>query len=1496
MSPAAADILHPVSSSQPFSQNPNPTFPGSNGTCQQQSRSFNFDDKESGSCGLSFDFSRKGSDSLGREKPPRIRVPVKKKRGKLVSSENRDFGNVLRPDSSSRANEASVSKTNSCDYVFSAGVENGKIGKMGFVFGANGPNVCSSGSNLKNLDEGVAFGAHKTSSTKHLSCGNTSSVVGANECRSGSGLSSGNGDSLFGASKRSSISNCDNVNGSFAFGAGKDRLDQENRGVILGGEKSSLPPNLNMFEADRSSSIVKTYNGSVGSVFGSTESGSTLKSSFGNGNALFGDNASNSAVNISLGKGNAEFGDIASDLKLNSRSGQGNAVFGANTSESTFNSSGGNGSFSFVASNSNLSSTPNLEQREFSRTAGQSGADESKILDNGSVGVKQGELASDSGLKQKCSSDSSFMQSGANGFAKFSNAGFVFGTDRKVGGKEDHPRFEFGAKQNASRSNAEVDKSKVRRRTRKLDFVAPSNKVTDVGNEFQKADVNGVFVFGNTSKEKPSSSGSDNNSHETNQLDGESAESGNTVMKFPSDAIMSNFKFVIGSSSSPGSAVYKVPLSKLFDEMKGLNIDNTKGISGTDKVKVGGGNSSFTTGNLFVFQSKGQTSNQTSDSTEKVCNGNIPPQDQTVYDSNLEKPLFSSSNSSSAISHVQRNGFGFEAPSTTKVENKVNLGATTTPVGPDACSREFKNWNTNESYSFGTNLFSGLGKKSEFSANSRCLRDKRSKKTRGTSRQPIRAKHLTKQNHMSKESSSPNNFESPGCYSPMDSSPYRDTTANAQGSSQTSINTENKEENVSGGRQEFDINEGDKKSGKQDNATSKVYCDDKSSAASSAQDGLSAIKRQYRKKYKLKVGDGLNRKTTAQKSDSFPFSVHFSPNGSNSSHMGKAQVQIGVTAKPNDKPDGQCAKQDSTEGVTHGECEQWRMRGNQAYKSRDLHKAEEYYTKGINSIKHENASGIIVEPLLLCYSNRAATRMSLGKMREALEDCKSAAALDPGFLKVKLRAANCHLLLGEFQEAIKYYNSCLESGNDVCLDRRIIIEAADGLQKAQKVYDYACQAVEFLQLRTSDAASFALSKVGEGLSISCYSEKLLEIKGEALFLLRRYDEVIELCEQTLHTAEKNFSAIHLANDDETQCTNSVSLWRWCLMSKSHFHLGKLEMALDLIEKQEKLTSTSYRPANVNQGSSIPLAAAIRELLHRKKAGNEAFQSGKHAEAVEHYTAAISSSVVSRPFAAICFCNRAAAQQALGLISDAIADCSLAIALDGNYLKAVSRRATLHEMIRDYKQAITDIQTLISLLENQSQLKARLSGNQDGSNESNWKELKQAHRRLSLIEDKAKKGIPMDFYLILGIKASDSESDIKKAYRKAALKHHPDKAGQYLARSDSGDDGAGSWKDIVEKVHEDADRLFKIIGEAYAVLSDPDKRSNYDYEEEIRDSCSDGTRNFDSGRPSDFYSSPYDRGHWSGRQSNFSSSPFERSRSRRSWHDTWRSYDNSRSRW
>lgn len=61
----------------------------------------------------------------------------------------------------------------------------------------------------------------------------------------------------------------------------------------------------------------------------------------------------------------------------------------------------------------------------------------------------------------------------------------------------------------------------------------------------------------------------------------------------------------------------------------------------------------------------------------------------------------------------------------------------------------------------------------------------------------------------------------------------------------------------------------------------------------------------------------------------------------------------------------------------------------------------------------------------------------------------------------------------------------------------------------------------------------------------------------------------------------------------------------------------------------------------------------------------------------------------------------------------------------------------------------------------------------------------------------------DYYKILGVEKNATQDDIKRAYRKLAIQHHPDKNG--------GDDSK-----------------FKEINEAYETLSDKDKRAVYDH--------------------------------------------------------------------
>ncbi|MEE4355392.1 MAG: J domain-containing protein [Desulfococcaceae bacterium] len=63
----------------------------------------------------------------------------------------------------------------------------------------------------------------------------------------------------------------------------------------------------------------------------------------------------------------------------------------------------------------------------------------------------------------------------------------------------------------------------------------------------------------------------------------------------------------------------------------------------------------------------------------------------------------------------------------------------------------------------------------------------------------------------------------------------------------------------------------------------------------------------------------------------------------------------------------------------------------------------------------------------------------------------------------------------------------------------------------------------------------------------------------------------------------------------------------------------------------------------------------------------------------------------------------------------------------------------------------------------------------------------------------------DYYKILGVSKNSSDEEIKKAYRKMAMKYHPDHA----------------------KGDKASEEKFKQISEAYAVLSDKEKRKQYD---------------------------------------------------------------------
>lgn len=157
-------------------------------------------------------------------------------------------------------------------------------------------------------------------------------------------------------------------------------------------------------------------------------------------------------------------------------------------------------------------------------------------------------------------------------------------------------------------------------------------------------------------------------------------------------------------------------------------------------------------------------------------------------------------------------------------------------------------------------------------------------------------------------------------------------------------------------------------------------------------------------------------------------------------------------------------------------------------------------------------------------------------------------------------------------------------------------------------------------------------------------------------------------------------------------------------------------------------------------------------------------------------------------------NRALVNSKLGKLMDAISDCSAALTANQGYLKALLLRARCHndlemyeECVRDYEQAQTQQKT-VEIRQLLNEAKAN---------------LKRSKRK--------------DYYKILGVGKQANSDEIKKAYRKRAMVHHPDRHSHA--------------SDAEQKEQE---KKFKEVGEAYAILSDAQKRQRYDAGKDLDD--------------------------------------------------------------
>ena len=199
--------------------------------------------------------------------------------------------------------------------------------------------------------------------------------------------------------------------------------------------------------------------------------------------------------------------------------------------------------------------------------------------------------------------------------------------------------------------------------------------------------------------------------------------------------------------------------------------------------------------------------------------------------------------------------------------------------------------------------------------------------------------------------------------------------------------------------------------------------------------------------------------------------------------------------------------------------------------------------------------------------------------------------------------------------------------------------------------------------------------------------------------------------------------------------------------------------------------------------------ALRTLKKLDRARNEAndvFKRGRYSEAVNKYTECLSIDLANKITNAKLLGNRALAYIKIKEYERAISDCDAALKLDPTYLKARKTRAKATGESGDWAKAVEDLKSLAEENPNDPVIAKEVQ-----------------HAELELKKSKRK-----DYYKILGVEKDAGDSEISRAYKKQALRCHPDKFPEGEER---------------EKKEEE----FKELQEANETLSDPQKRQRYD---------------------------------------------------------------------
>ncbi|KAM0278312.1 hypothetical protein ACHAQH_005231 [Verticillium albo-atrum] len=427
--------------------------------------------------------------------------------------------------------------------------------------------------------------------------------------------------------------------------------------------------------------------------------------------------------------------------------------------------------------------------------------------------------------------------------------------------------------------------------------------------------------------------------------------------------------------------------------------------------------------------------------------------------------------------------------------------------------------------------------------------------------------------------------------------------------------------------------------------------------------------------------------------------------------------------------------------------------------------AEAYKAAGNKFFKEKDYKNAIVQyskavemvPDSATYlSNRAAAYMSNGNYEAALDDCLRAVDLDGQNPKVLLRLARIYTSLGQPEEAILTFGRIQPP------------PSAKDMAPAKEMLHHITAAKNALASGTAGSMVLhALDQAERQLGYTASKPRKWQImRGEAHLKMGTVNALGEA---------QNIAMSLLRN-------NSQDPEALVLRGRALYCQGDNDKAISHFRK-----ALSCDP---DMRDAVKWLRIVQKLERMKGEGNAEYKAGQWQSAIDKYTAALEIDPTNKGTNSKILQNRALCRSKLKEYDAAIADCERAIQLDPTYTKARKTKANALGSAERWEDAVKEWKSIQEL---------------DPEDRTIAKEIRKAELEL-------KKSQRKDYYKILQIGKDADDTQIKKAYRKLAIVHHPDK----------------------NPNDEHAAERFKDIGEAYETLSDSQKRAAYDNGDDLMD--------------------------------------------------------------